>query len=220
MTGHRNPAAGRTLALLAACVLALSASACSVLGGSKDAATIYAPDPRVPADPAWPRVDRQLEIASPQAPRTLDSLRIAVRPAPGEVQVYKGARWATRPAEQLQAALLSTLEDADRLRAVARPGSGIAADYRLALELRRYEADYAGRAVPDAVIEVNAKLLSLRDQRVLASRTFLQATPAAATDVSHVADAFSASLTQVTRDVAGWVLGAAAQDGGTPAAGR
>ena len=55
---------------------------------------------------------------------------------------------------------------------------------------------------------------------MLASRTFLQATPAAATDTAHVADAFSASLTQLTRDVAGWVLGAAAQDGGTPAAGR
>ncbi|HVI25755.1 MAG TPA: ABC-type transport auxiliary lipoprotein family protein [Xanthomonadaceae bacterium] len=206
--------------MLAACALALSASACSVLGGNKDTVTLYAPDPRVPADPAWPHVDRQLEIATPQAPRTLDSLRIAVRPAPGEVQVYKGARWAARPAEQLQDALLRTLEDTGRLRAVARPGSGIAADYRLALELRRYEADYAGRAVPDAVIEVNAKLLSLRDQRVVATRTFLQATPAAATDTAHVADAFSASLTQVTRDVAGWVLGAAAQDGGTPAAGR
>lgn len=212
MTRHRKPETGRALVVLAACALALSTSACSVLGGNKDPVTVYAPDPRVPADPAWPRVDRQLEIAAPQAPRMLDSLRIAVRPTPGEVQVYKGASWATRPAEQLQGALLRTLEDAGRLRAVARPGSGIAADYRLALELRRYEADYASRAVPDAVIEANAKLLSLRDQRVVASRTFLQATPARATDTAAVADAFSASLAQVTRDIAGWALEATAED--------
>ena len=174
--------------------------------------TVYAPDPRVSADPEWPGVDRQLEIAAPQAPRMLDGLRIAVRPTPGELQVYKGASWAMRPGEQLQDALLRTLEDAGKLRAVARPGSGIAADYRLALELRRYEADYAGDATPSVVVEVNAKLLSLHDQRVVASRTFLQATPAAATDTAAVADAFGQSLGKATHDIAGWVLGQGAAD--------
>jgi cholesterol transport system auxiliary component len=213
--------ATRTLATFAlACGLALAASGCSILGGSKEPVTIYAPDPRVPADPAWPAVNWQLEIARPQASRMLDSLRIAVRPTPGELQVYKGANWAKSPAEQLGDALLRTLEDSQKIGAVARQGTGIAADYRLAMELRRYEADYAGGATPSAVIEVSAKLLSIGDQRVVASRTFLQAAPATATDTAAVTDAFGHALAQVTHDIAGWVLQAGGARATPPRPGR
>ena len=37
--------------------LALVLGGCSLLGGGpKEAATIYAPDPRIQADPSWPQV--------------------------------------------------------------------------------------------------------------------------------------------------------------------
>ena len=179
---------------------------CSILGGSPEPVTIYAPDPRLAPDPSWPQADWQLTVAMPTASRMVDSVRIAVRPVAGELQVYKGAIWAKGPDEQLQDALLRALEDSGRIVAVARQGSGIVADYRLELDLRRYEADYAGNTVPAATIEVSAKLLHAGDREVVAARTFLQAAPAAGTDTALVAQAFGQALGAVAHDIAGWTL--------------
>ena len=191
---------------LSALLLLTSLCGCSLLGGNKPAPTIYAPDPRVQADPAWPSVDWQLSLSSPTAARMVDSQRIAVRPTPGEIQVYKGASWAKTPSEQITDTVLRALEDSGKIPAVARQGSGIAANYKLVMDLRRYEADYAGNAVPKATIEVNAKLLHAPDQDIFASRTFLQAVPAGGTDVASVAQAFEQALGAIGHDIAGWTL--------------
>lgn len=181
---------------------------CSILGGKqKEPTTLYAPDPRVQADPSWPSVDWQLSISNPEAARMVDSLRIAVRPSPEEVQVYKGASWAKMPTDMVEDAVLRALEDSGKIPAVARQGSGIAADYKLVMDLRRFESDYSGSATPNAVIELNVKLLhSAGGQDVVASRTFVQSVPAASTAVADVVDAFNRGLGQVAHDVAGWTL--------------
>ena len=198
-------AAGLSRSLAMAC-MALLLAGCAVMGGTREQTTVYAPDPRVAPDPTWPQADWQLSIDLPTAARMVDSVRIAVRPVPGELQVYRGAIWASGPDEQLQQALLRALEDSGRIAAVARQGSGIAADYRLELDLRRYEADYAGNAVPAATIEVNAKLLHSGDRAIVAAHTFLKAVPAAGTDVARVAEAFGQSLGEIAHDIAGWTL--------------
>ncbi len=181
---------------------------CSILGsGPKSGpATIYAPNVRVAADPAWPTVDWSLALAPPSAARIVDGARIAVRPTPDELQVYKGAVWAQPATGLLEDALLRTLEDSGRIASVARIGAGARADYRLLMDLRRFEADYAGQAVPSATIEVNAKLMRMRDQRIVATRTFLQAQPATGVEVPQVAAAFEQALAAITRDLAGWSL--------------
>ncbi len=182
-------------------------SACSVLGsGQRDPVTIYAPQIRIAPDPAWPSVNWQLAIVSPTAARVVDSPRIAVRPVPGEIQVYKGVSWSQPPSEMLESLLLQGFEDSGKIAAVARSGTGIGATYRLVMDLRRFEADYAGGTTPSAVIELNAKLLDVQGQRVVASRTFNQTRPASGTDVLQVTQAFDQALEQLGRDVIGWTL--------------
>lgn len=204
-TSMSSRAAHVRLATGIAAVLVLAG--CSILGGKpKDPITVYAPDPRVQADPTWPTVQWQLALTSPTAARIHDSARIAVRPSPAELEVYKGANWAKRPAEMLEDAVLRALEDSGRMPAVARQGSGIAGDYKLVLDLRRFEADYAGQAVPAATIEVNAKLLHALDQQVVLSRTFLQAKPAASTAIPDVVAAFDGALGALSHDISSWVL--------------
>lgn len=196
--------------LLAACLLLPLLAGCSSLlgggGGDRERATIYAPDPRVQADPAWPRADWQLTLSPPTAARMIDSFRIAVRPTPSELQVYRGASWAKTPTDMLQDTVLRTLEDSDRIPAVARQGAGITADYKLVVDLRRFEADYNGNVLPAATIEVNAKLIHNIDQTVVGSRTFLAAEPASSTEVARVVDAFTASLQSISGDMVGWIL--------------
>lgn len=196
---HRHWLTGLAILMLAGC---------SILGGkTNDPITIYTLDPRVQTDPSWPTVDWQLSMTSPNAARIIDTQRIVVRPTANEFQVYKDASWAKRPSDMIEDSLLRTLEDSGKIPAVARQGSGVAANYKLVLDVRSFEADYVQPgAMPVATIEVNAKLLHSRDQQVIASRTFLQAQPASSTAVSDVVVAFEQSLHDVTSQLAGWIL--------------
>lgn len=202
----RRPMPRFPIALTAGLSLVALMTGCSVLGSSKTPSTIYAPEPTVSIDPSWPSVDWQLAIAHPEAARMIDTLRIAVRPSPGELEVYKGASWAKTPSDQLQDTVLHALEDSHKIPAVARQGSGMAADYTLLSELRRFEADYGGAAVPSATIEVNVKLLQATDQDVVATQTFRQSVPAGSTDTGAVARAFDTALGAIAHDIAGWTL--------------
>ncbi|KRG42065.1 ABC transporter [Stenotrophomonas pictorum JCM 9942] len=193
------------------CVLALAG--CSVLaGGDRQSTTIYAPQVRVQADPAWPSVDWQLAIAKPSAARLVDSPRINVRPTPGELEVYKGATWSQPATDILEDTLLRGFEDSGRIDAVARIAAGIRSDYKLTTDLRRFEADYRGGDTPAATIELNAKLIHSIDQRVVASRTFLVAEPAASAELPSVARAFETALDKTAGDLIGWTLVSGQQD--------
>ena len=191
---------------VAALLATVLAGCASILGGESDPTTIYSPDPRPVLDPALPTVSWQLALGSTSGARTVDSYRIAVRPTPGEIQVYRGASWARTPGEMLQSTVLRALEDSGRIASVARQGTGVAADYRLVIDLRRFEADYAGNAVPAATIEFNAKLIHGVDQAIVASHTFLQTQPATGTDVPQVVAAFDRALGNVSGELAAWAL--------------
>ena len=197
-----------SLCLLPAAVSLMLLAGCSVLGNGKqrDPVTIYAPQVKVAPDPSWPSVDWQLAVSKPTAARVVDSPRIAVRPVPGELQVYKGVSWSQPSTDLIEATVLRTLEDSGKIPAVARAGSGIRAAYRLVMDLRRDESDYAGNALPSATIELTAKLLHTTDQRIVASRTFLKAEPSSSIEVAQVAAAFDRALEELGGEVVGWVL--------------
>lgn len=197
-----------SLRLLSIAMPLMLLTGCSVLGNGKqrDPVTIYAPQVKVTPDPSWPSVTWQLAVAKPTAARVVDSPRIAVRPAPGELQVYKSVTWSQPSTDLIEATVLRALEDSGKIPAVARAGSGIRADYRLIMDLRRYESDYAGNAVPSATIELTAKLLHTSEQRIVASRTFLQVEPSAGVEVAQVATAFDTALEKLGGEVVGWVL--------------
>ena len=191
---------------IALAVLLATLAGCGSLLGPKDTPTIFAPEIATTADPAWPSVTWPLGTVRPTSARILDGTRIAVSPVPGELQVYKSAMWARTPPEMLEETVLRMLEDSGKIPAVARQGSGIGAEYRLVMDIRHFEADYAGGSAPSAVIEVNAKLLHVSDQSVAGSRTFRQVQPAAGIEVGRVAEAFGQALGTISREVAGWTL--------------
>jgi cholesterol transport system auxiliary component len=89
---------------------------------------------------------------------------------------------------------------------VARSGAGVNGDYRLLIDVRRFEADYAGGSVPQATIELSVKLMRPEAADVLASRTFLEAEPAAGTAVPQVVDAFDRAMARIDAQVVGWTL--------------
>ncbi len=192
---------------LLAPVCLLAVAGCSVLaGGDRQSTTIYAPQVRVQADPAWPQVSWQLAIAKPSAARLVDSPRINVRPTPGELEVYRGATWSQPATDMLEDTLLRGFEDSGRIAGVARIATGIRSDYKLTIDLRRFESDYRGTALPAATIELNAKLIHSIDQRVVASRTFVTVEAAGSTATGDVAKAFESALQKASTELIGWTL--------------
>ncbi|MEO6103881.1 MAG: ABC-type transport auxiliary lipoprotein family protein [Pseudoxanthomonas sp.] len=196
-----------TLSALAAACLIVLLPGCSVLGGAqRDPVTIYSPQIDIPADPSWPMAHWQLVVLKPTAARVVDSPRIAVRPTPDEIQVYKGVTWSQPATDLLESLLLRGFEDSGKIESVARPGTGIRQDYKLLTDVRRFESDYAGASTPSALMEINAKLVHATDQRVVASRTFLQREPANSAEVGAVVAAFERGLGKLGAEMVGWTL--------------
>lgn len=211
--------AARTALALPGLLLALLllAGCGSLLGGGTTQATrIFDPAPRLQsADPAWPSVDWSLSIAASGESSLLDGQRLLVNPGGDELQPYRGAAWARSPSSMVEDAVLRTLEDSGKILAVARQGSGQAADYRLLLDVRRFQAEVGGSQ--EARIEVGAKLLKVDAMAIVGSRGFSVRQPAVGADAAALAEAFAAGLGTLGHDIAGWAL-ATGQAARTPAA--
>lgn len=182
---------------------ALALAGCA-LGGPRTELAVYAPPVRVAADPAWPAVDWQLAIGTPEANQMLDSPRIVVRPTPERLQTYKGARWADAAPQVMQTALLAAFEDSGKVPAVSRIGIG-RRDFGLFTELRAFESVYVDGA-PQAVIELQARLVHLRGDGVVAAKRFRVAVPSQGTEIEAVVAAFGQAMAQVSADIVGWTL--------------
>lgn len=189
----------------------LLATAMSMIGAcgivpKKSEISLYSPQIDITPDPVWPQVDAQLVIQRPNAERLTDSSRIVVRPSPGELQVYRGASWSQPAPDMLQDAILRTLQDSNKLAGVTRRGSGIAGSFDLALDIRRFDADYDDGDRPSAVVEVSASLIRNDRNQIAAHRVFRASTPAHGAELGEVSRAFGQSLSQVAGEISGWTL--------------
>ncbi|MGY0505550.1 ABC-type transport auxiliary lipoprotein family protein [Luteimonas sp. e5] len=189
--------------LLTAAVLAMSA--CGIVPKKVEIA-IFDPTPTLQADPAWPMAPGQLVVQRPNADTLLDSARIVVRPQPGELQVYRGAAWAQPAPDLVQDAIVRLLEDSERIAGVSRRGGGIAGDHDLTLDIRRFDADYAGQDTPGAVVEISASLIDNQHNRIIGHRLFRATRPAEGTDLANVSAALRDALGSTSQEIVGWTL--------------
>lgn len=193
--------APRLPALSATLVLALAG--CSIVGPTAEV-QIFSPRTAITADPAWPTVDWQLSVSTPDTHQLLDSTRIAVRPSPDRLQTYKGARWADSAPELLQTALVQAFEDSGRIAAVGRFG-GTRGDFGLFTELRAFETVYTdGR--PDVVIEMQARLVALRGRGEVSAKRFRVVVPSQGEKIEPVVAAFGQAMSQLSQEIVGWTL--------------
>jgi len=199
--------------LFTAGALATLLAGCGSIGGPKTDVKIYSPATAVTVDPAWPTADWSLMVGVQTANAALDSPRIAVRPTANELQTYKGARWADNAPDLLQTALVQAFEDSGRIRSVTRfGGGGTRGDFGLWVEVRQFETVYRD-GKPEAVIEVQARLVKLRAGGIVASKRFRHAVPGRTPAVDDIVSAFGESMSGLSTELVGWTLaeGASAQ---------
>ncbi len=192
----------RALAFALAAALPLALAGC-LPGSPGDRTRIFAPQPGLAVDAAWPQARFALAVPLPEASGALDGVRIVVRPSPSVVQVYPGAAWADPAPALVRAAVVHAFEDSGRLPAVARGGG---ADYVLASELRAFEAVIGEDGRPVATLELRLRLLQPREGRVLGSHRVRAEVVAADRGADAVAEAFRLALAEALPQVVGWTL--------------
>lgn len=196
----RNSLCGRATIVAA---LALSVGSCAALGsGTKGPPPTY----DLTAPQAFPRIARaprgQLVVAEATALGALDSDKIVVRPAPGEIAALADAQWSDRLTKLVQARTIQAFENASRVRAVGRPSDRIASDYQLLLDVRAFEISVP--AGPAAEVEISAKIVADRSGRIIAGRVFRATVPAGATQGPAAVAALDAAFARIATDLVLW----------------
>lgn len=194
------------LALLAA----LSLSACirvSVGAGSGDPPAIYrlaAPPP----PPDLPRVNWQLVVDRPAAPRELDGQRILWIDAAGRLGTLPRAQWSERTPDRVQGAILEVLEGSGAIGGIDRPESGLRGDYVLLSEIRAFELrEGEGRRL-EARVALGLRLLAPARNRIVATTRIEASIPAADRSETALVRAFQQAFAEAVAAAARWTLGA------------
>jgi cholesterol transport system auxiliary component len=181
-----------------AAVLAVSLAGCASMGLGQGPATAYdlAAAKDFPHRTARPR--GQLVIVEPTMLGPLDGERILVRPGPGQAAQLTDAQWEDRLPRLLQARLVQSFENANRLRAVGRPVDKIAGDFVLLTDVRAFEVSAADGT---AVVEISAKIVREGSGRIVAARVIRASVPVQAMQgagaVASLNEAFVQAATQL-----------------------
>lgn len=181
--------------------LALLAAGCAAFGGAEGPPPTY----DLSAAEQFPRGLRaprgQLVIPDATAVGALDSDKIVVRPAEGEVAALADAQWVERLPRLVQARAVQSFENARRIRAVGRPGDRIAADYQLLLDIRAFEIAVNG---PVAEVVIAAKIVGDSSGRIIAGRVFTARVPTGATQGAPAVAALDEAWRKVVTDIVLW----------------
>ncbi len=190
---------------------ALLTGGCSLLARPGGSVALYAPALSPPVAPTrmsdaqqrrW-----QIAVAEPQAPAPLLGTRILVSPRPGQVEVYRDARWQDAPATLLQTLIIQALHEAGAAGA-ADSTSLQHTDFLLESDLVRFQAEYRDAALPSVSIGFYLRLIRVADGQVAAARAFSVEEPATGSAVPMVFKAFERAIDRLVRDGAAWTVAA------------
>lgn len=132
---------------------------------------------------APPKRDLVLAVSTPRARAGFDTVQMVWVRQMHELHVYSRNRWADTPARMLAPLLVRALERSGVFHAVVPTPSAVSATLRLDTELVRLQQDFSVQ--PSRVqLMLNAQLIDLRTQQVIAS-TELDETEDAATDDAY-----------------------------------
>ena len=160
-------------------------------------------------------------IARPSAPRGLAGDRIALA-RDGRIAYMAGAAWLSPAPVMLHGAIIDAFQSEAPAITPARTEDGVAARYRLDLELRHFEAVYdAGDdAAPRVQVTLVGRLID-RDRRALAASRTLEASRRAASNrQGAIIDAFSAASGAAADQLAVWAEGVVCNADAAPQACR
>jgi cholesterol transport system auxiliary component len=139
-------------------------------------------------------------VVEPTTIFALDSERIVVRAANGEITYLPRAQWSDRLPRLVQARLIQSFENAGR-STVGRPIDRIAGTSQLLIDIRSFEVREGSR---DAFVEVAAKLVSSGSGRVSSARLFSASSAVGGIDGPGASQALDRALASVIGQIVAW----------------
>lgn len=143
-------------------------------------------------------------VMSPRALEALNSEKILVRQAGGEISFFPGAQWSGNLTSLVRARLTQSFENTGRVRAVGQQGDGIAADYLIVPEIRDFSYSVEGEKV--ATVSIFVKIINDRSGRVVASEPFKRQIPVSSDDLDSVVNALAEAFVDLQKGVVKFTL--------------
>jgi phospholipid/cholesterol/gamma-HCH transport system substrate-binding protein len=144
--------------------------------------------------------EAQLVIPDPTALNVLDSEKILTRSAAGVSGSLPDAQWSDTVPKLLQMKIIQAFENAGTPAGVSRPLEGVAGDFQLLIDVRRFQIA-AAEATAD--VELAGKVLDGKG-RIIDTRVFRATTPAAATDAAAVTAALDQAFGKAATELVLW----------------
>jgi cholesterol transport system auxiliary component len=207
MTNHIWAAPTRRGILLGGAALTLAGCGGGLIGPPSPAPQIYGLHPQFGALADAPAVAWQLVVATPVAPASFDTERIALERAPNVMDYYANSQWPDRLPLAVQTLVVEAFEKSGKIRAVGRETDSIRADYILETEIRDFEAFYPVADTPPTIrVSIVAKLLAALSHDLVATTQSAQETHAAANDMVNITAAFSQAAGAAVSEIVSWTL--------------
>src|ERR1700680_822734 len=128
--------------ILAAGCAILLLGACSGIGNSKGP-QLYTLQPLATTTSEAPSLPWQLAVGVPDAPATLDSVRIALSQSATTTDYFANAEWTDRAPIMVQNLLIQSFDNSGKVKAVFRDTATLHTYYVCQTEIRDFEAQYA-----------------------------------------------------------------------------
>lgn len=142
----------------------------------------------------------------------LDGTGIAGRWPGSRIDYLAGARWPVRTPTLVESALIEALQDSGRLRSVQGDFGRFRSTHSIALEVRRFEADYTGGTPPVAQVALAVTVGRHSDRRVLAAFSVVAEEQAGENRVSAIVAALDAAFGTAAAEIAAKSLDVISRD--------
>ncbi|MBB3935209.1 ABC-type uncharacterized transport system auxiliary subunit [Aureimonas phyllosphaerae] len=127
-----------------------------------------------------------------------------MKPTPQTIENLADSQWSDRLPRLVQLRLLQAFQNTGRIGAAGVPGQGLAIDYQVVTELRRFEIAFEPGAT--AVVEISVKALNDRTGVVRGTRIFRADVPVANGQPSGYVSALDQAFGSVADEIVAWMI--------------
>ena len=189
----------------------MSLGACTGLGTLRQASKpndLYLLTPKSTFSSSLPRVQKQIVVQEPTATAAVNTDQIAVQPTPLQVQYLPRARWVDRAPLIVQALLVESYENSNKVAAVGRSTVGLRADYVVVPDLREFQgvviSDVDNNPAVRVEVRMNIKIIDEFEDKIIASDSFQEYVVAKSDQTEDLVVAFDDALGKTMRDAVEW----------------
>lgn len=195
----------RRAALLSGMSALGGCSAASVLNSASKPLATYDLSPAAGAKTGR-QTSRTLLIAKPEAPASIATDRIMVKPDALSITYLPDARWTDELPLVLQFLLIRSISGTGRIGYVGRGEGGPAPDTALLVRIDAFQVDVSPAGALETAIDITLTALEDRNQRVIATRAFAGSARATDDRPTSIVGAFQSILDGLLPAMSDWVL--------------